>query len=295
MDPHPRAGRPVDASLFLRPHGGRNRHRRPGLAAERPAARRERRRSRPCGGVLGRPHFPATAKRVIYLSMNGAPSQLETFDYKPKLTELFDADLPDSVRMGQRITTMTSGQKRLPIAPSVFKFGRHGQRGRLGQRAVAAPGKGRRRPGDRADGQHRRDQSRPGVHVRFYRRAAAGPAQHGCLGLLRSGKPERKLAHVRGAAFHLELEARRTGRLLAPVGLGLPAVEIPGGRAAFVGRSGAVSFQSARRRLAPRAAECSMRWPSSTRRSLPPSAIRRSTRGSPNTRWPTGCRRRSPS
>ncbi len=61
--------------------------------------------------------------------MNGAPSQLETFDYKPKLTEMFDADLPDSVRMGQRITTMTSGQKRLPIAPSVFKFGRHGEGG----------------------------------------------------------------------------------------------------------------------------------------------------------------------
>jgi hypothetical protein len=81
------------------------------------------------GGVLGRPQIRATAKRVIYLSMNGAPSQLETFDYKPKLTELFDSDLPDSVRMGQRITTMTSGQKRLPIAPSVFKFGRHGQGG----------------------------------------------------------------------------------------------------------------------------------------------------------------------
>jgi hypothetical protein len=80
-------------------------------------------------GILGRPHIPATAKRVIYLSMNGAPSQLETFDYKPKLNELFDSDLPDSVRMGQRITTMTSGQTRLPIAPSVFKFGRYGQQG----------------------------------------------------------------------------------------------------------------------------------------------------------------------
>ena len=80
-------------------------------------------------GILGRPHIPATAKRVIYLSMNGAPSQLETFDYKPKLDGLFDRDLPDSVRMGQRITTMTSGQKRLPIAPSVFKFARHGQAG----------------------------------------------------------------------------------------------------------------------------------------------------------------------
>ncbi len=80
-------------------------------------------------GVLGQPHFPARAKRVIYLSMNGAPSQLETFDYKPKLNDLFDDDLPDSIRMGQRITTMTSGQSRLPIAPSIFKFNRHGQSG----------------------------------------------------------------------------------------------------------------------------------------------------------------------
>jgi hypothetical protein len=80
-------------------------------------------------GVLGQPHFPARAKRVIYLSMNGAPSQLESFDYKPKLNDLFDADLPESVRMGQRITTMTSGQSRLPIAPSIFKFNRHGQSG----------------------------------------------------------------------------------------------------------------------------------------------------------------------
>jgi Protein of unknown function (DUF1501) len=85
--------------------------------------------AQPVAEILGRPHIPATAKRVIYLSMNGAPSQLETFDYKPKLTEMFDADLPDSVRMGQRITTMTSGQKRLPIAPSVFKFSRHGEVG----------------------------------------------------------------------------------------------------------------------------------------------------------------------
>src|ERR1700722_16555028 len=80
-------------------------------------------------GVLGQPHFPARAKRVIYLSMNGAPSQLESFDYKPKLNDLFDDDLPESVRMGQRITTMTSGQSRLPIAPSIFKFNRHGQSG----------------------------------------------------------------------------------------------------------------------------------------------------------------------
>ncbi len=83
----------------------------------------------PRGGILGSPHIPARAKRVIYISMNGAPSQFETFDYKPRLPELFDTDLPDSVRMGQRITTMTSGQARFPVAPSIFKFQQHGQSG----------------------------------------------------------------------------------------------------------------------------------------------------------------------
>ncbi len=62
------------------------------------------------------------AKRAIYLFMAGAPSQIDTFDYKPKLDKMFDVDLPDSVRMGQRLTTMTSGQERFPLAPSKFKF-----------------------------------------------------------------------------------------------------------------------------------------------------------------------------
>jgi len=75
------------------------------------------------------PHFPAKAKRVIYLFQSGAPSQLDLFDHKPALQALHGADLPDSVRMGQRITTMTSGQKSFPVAPSAFKFARHGQSG----------------------------------------------------------------------------------------------------------------------------------------------------------------------
>ena len=75
------------------------------------------------------PHFPPKAKRVIYLHMVGGPSQMDLFDYKPKLGDYFDKDLPDSVRMGQRITTMTSGQKRLPIAPSKYKFAQYGKSG----------------------------------------------------------------------------------------------------------------------------------------------------------------------
>ncbi|MBT4012162.1 MAG: DUF1501 domain-containing protein [Planctomycetaceae bacterium] len=79
--------------------------------------------------ALDAPHFAPKAKRVIYLFMSGAPSQLDMWDYKPKMQEWYDKDLPDSVRNGQRITTMTSGQKRFPIAPSTFQFKQHGQHG----------------------------------------------------------------------------------------------------------------------------------------------------------------------
>ncbi len=78
----------------------------------------------------GLPHFAPKAKSLIYLHMNGGPSQIDTWDHKPGLEEYFDKDLPDSIRKGQRITTMTSGQKRLPVAPSKFKFTQHGQCGR---------------------------------------------------------------------------------------------------------------------------------------------------------------------
>jgi hypothetical protein len=80
-------------------------------------------------GLLGQLHHRPMAKRVIYLCMSGAPSQLDMYDYKPKMTDLFDTDLPESIRNGQRLTTMTSGQKRFPIAPSMYKFQQHGQSG----------------------------------------------------------------------------------------------------------------------------------------------------------------------
>jgi hypothetical protein len=78
----------------------------------------------------GLPHFAPKAKSLIYLHMNGGPSQMDLFDYKPTLVEQFDKDLPDSIRQGQRITTMTSGQARFPVAPSMFKFQQHGACGR---------------------------------------------------------------------------------------------------------------------------------------------------------------------
>ncbi|QEL18997.1 DUF1501 domain-containing protein [Limnoglobus roseus] len=85
--------------------------------------------ARAAGAIPGLPHFAPKAKRAIFLHMNGGPSQIDLFDYKPKLEDLFDKDLPESVRNGQRLTTMTSGQKRFPLAPSKFKFERRGKSG----------------------------------------------------------------------------------------------------------------------------------------------------------------------
>ncbi|HTN01160.1 MAG TPA: DUF1501 domain-containing protein [Planctomycetaceae bacterium] len=80
-------------------------------------------------GQAPRTHIPARAKHVIYLHMVGGPSQMDLYDYKPVMQEWFDKDLPDSVRMGQRLTTMTSGQTRFPIAPSKYKFAQQGECG----------------------------------------------------------------------------------------------------------------------------------------------------------------------
>ncbi len=81
------------------------------------------------GGLPELPHFAAKCKNVIYLHMVGGPSQMDLFDYKPQMQEWYDKDLPESVRNGQRLTTMTSGQARFPIAPSKYKFTQHGKCG----------------------------------------------------------------------------------------------------------------------------------------------------------------------
>jgi Protein of unknown function (DUF1501) len=81
------------------------------------------------GGILSSLDFVPKAKRVIYLFMAGGPSQLETFDYKPLLNARNGQDLPESVRMGQRLTGMSGNQAVLPLAGSIFKFQQHGQAG----------------------------------------------------------------------------------------------------------------------------------------------------------------------
>ena len=80
-------------------------------------------------GIGGLPNLPVKAKRVIYLFQSGAPSQIDLFDEKPSLANLRATELPDSIRKGQRLTGMTSKQESFPVAPSMFKFKRHGASG----------------------------------------------------------------------------------------------------------------------------------------------------------------------
>ena len=75
------------------------------------------------------PHFPPRAKRVIYLHMVGGPAQMDLLDYKPKMKDWYDKELPETIRNGQRLTTMTSGQARFPVAPSRYKFSPAGECG----------------------------------------------------------------------------------------------------------------------------------------------------------------------
>jgi len=78
---------------------------------------------------LGIAQFAPKAKRIIYLFQNGAPSQLETFDYKPLLNKMHGEELPESIRKGQRLTGMTSNQESFPLVGSTFNFAQYGQSG----------------------------------------------------------------------------------------------------------------------------------------------------------------------
>src|SRR5215213_4960480 len=101
----------------------------PRLFADAPRASAQAVKHAVMRGTLNALHYAPKAKRVIYLFMSGGPSHIDLFDYKPKLAELNGKELPGSVRMGQRITGMTSGQKAFPCAAPIFKFKQHGQCG----------------------------------------------------------------------------------------------------------------------------------------------------------------------
>jgi hypothetical protein len=115
-------------------------------------------------GALKQLHWVPKAKRIIYLFMSGAPSHLDLFDPKSKLIEMTGKDLPDSVRNGQRITTMTSGQKNFFCVGSPFKFQKYGQCGIDLSELLPYTSQIRRRMHVDSDDVHGADQSRSGSH-----------------------------------------------------------------------------------------------------------------------------------
>tara|TARA_R110002049_G_scaffold4601_5_gene32398 strand:+ start:561140 stop:562585 length:1446 start_codon:yes stop_codon:yes gene_type:complete len=88
------------------------------------------------GGQPGLPHHTPKAKRAIYLFMSGAPSQMDMWDHKPAMDDWYNKDLPESIRKGQRLTTMTSDQERFPVVPSIYKFSPHGASGTMASELV---------------------------------------------------------------------------------------------------------------------------------------------------------------
>ncbi|MEI6525102.1 MAG: DUF1501 domain-containing protein [Planctomycetota bacterium] len=99
------------------------------LSAMMSLGRSQERSENPQAAASGGIHHQAKAKRIIYLFQSGAPSQMDLFDPKPALDNRRGEDLPESIRQGQRLTTMTSGQSKFPVAPSMFKFSQHGKCG----------------------------------------------------------------------------------------------------------------------------------------------------------------------
>jgi hypothetical protein len=100
-----------------------------GVAALSTLLNRDLRAAAKSSGLPDLPHFAPRAKRVIYLFQYGGPSQIDLFDPKPQLSKMQAAELPASIRMGQRLTTMTAGQSSFPVASSLFKFAQHGESG----------------------------------------------------------------------------------------------------------------------------------------------------------------------
>src|SRR6201996_6431823 len=100
-----------------------------GMLAPQLLSAAEKKSSAAAGAKPIGPAFAPKAKQVIYLHMVGGPPQMDLYDYKPVMGQWYDKDLPESVRMGQRLTTMTSGQARFPIAPSKYKFAQYGKSG----------------------------------------------------------------------------------------------------------------------------------------------------------------------
>ena len=169
-----------------------------------------------------RTHFPPKAKHVIYLHMVGGPSQMDTYDYKPQMNKWFDKDLPDSIRMGQRLTTMTSGQKRFPDRSVEIQVRSPRQVRDVGLRAAPEHGPDGRRHVLHPEHAHRGHQSRAGHLLHPDRQPDYRPTLPGRMGFLRPGVAQRQSAHVRRPGRQTDQHRADPGDFRSALVLGLP-------------------------------------------------------------------------
>ena len=250
-----------------------------------PAARR---RPAPADPLAPRPpHFAPKAKRVIYLFMAGAPSQLDLFDPKPALAKFDGKPVPAEVVKDQRYAFI---QPDASLMASRFKFARHGQSGAELSEMLPHLAEGGRRHRDRQVGPHRPVQPRPGPDLRQHRLVAARPAEHGVVGDLRPGQRGGRPARLRRPLLGRG-DQRRRGQLVVRV----PARRLSGRPVPLQGRPDPQRRQPRGRRPPAPARHASTSSAASTAATSTPSATPRSRPGSPPTSWPTGCRPAPPS
>ncbi len=215
------------------------------------------------GALPGLPHFAPKAKRVIYLFQSGAPSQMDLFDYKPRLDDLRGTELPDSIRMGQRLTGMTSAQASFPVAPSKFKFAQHGQCGAWVSELLPHTAK----VADElcfVKSMHTEAINHdPAHHVLPDRRPAGRPAEHRGVAVVRPGQREQRPAGLRGHDLAGHRQPERSAAVRPAVGQRLSAVAST--RASSSARSATRCCICRTRRAfdaATRAGACSTTWAS---------------------------------
>ena len=201
---------------------------------------------------------------MIYLFMSGGPSQLDLFDYKPLLNQMNGQDLPESVRMGQRLTSMSANQATLPMAGSHLPVRPAREVGRVGQRALALHGARGRRALHHQFAVHRGDQPRPGDHVLPDRLDDRRAAVDGGLAELRPGLGQPEPADVLRAD---QPEAARPAAVFPALGQRVPAVGPPGGASSARGPTRCSTWRTRRASRRPAAARCSTGSASCTRSS----------------------------
>ena len=247
---------------------------------------------RPTRGAARTRGLPRRAKRVIWLTMAGGPSQLETFDPKPELSRMDGKPMPESFTTGPAARPAPGAEARLPWPHVPLPQVRQERDRDL--RTVPA-----HRVGDRRDlphplDDHRGDQPRPGPHVHEHRFADRRPAQHGRLGHLRPGQRGRRPARLRRAHVDRQGAVAPADRRAA-VEQRVPAQPLSGRPDAEPGRGRPLPGQPAGRLARSSRGPTSPPSTPSTRSTTRWCTTRRSPRASPSTRWPSGCRPASPS